>query len=600
MGDIESSTSVFSKGKAALAASPYQTGPTAAKVTAGPSTKTTELTVCNLQSLSPEILDILLARQAVVEEQISRSFAEKAIPMGIYKVDGQIYWVCPKTLFNEDSDIGAMIASFAHETGATIKQIDVTADITKVYSDLYLKGLWFGMFSSTNQKRRRGKQDYELGRTCTFSLIVKNMFEAIAELGPRALTRDNFFFGNNGEEVSGKSRVPFFIKTKLRSFFENPAIGDLIYGIINYTAAQVGFKNLTLEEQDKVIMDHLIPVDSLITSCYTTTVVKRGRSEVTKIRKPNPIRSSPLFIREEMELVSSISSLIFADLAALTENYEETVFDLGFDALERRIKDSIRLRWETLQRFANRTKIRLQDIRKISNNPTLRKANVTQDHVRSLLTTTPEPVNRLVQEVRHIIGKTDLRDCLAYAYKKKFDSTTDAVRYLYIKILDIYRNVDLQNPSIVNLKPDQPAQEPLDIDFNNSIKSIIKIKNKIGSLKKQSSGIGKLKHFKLFGRIEQLENLITSLFSEVQSIMKQDKNSRDIAIKLYSEGQYSTIESFLTEAATVIEKTLSRDCYSLGWYLQDELDDKVRNLVTRFIQRYKDVDVESTFFELND
>jgi hypothetical protein len=300
--------------------------------------KRTGLTVESLKTLPSEIFDKLLFKKEEVEKRIISGFAEQAIPAGIYKANGNTYYVCPEDLFKEDSIIGAMIVDFSRLTGAEIKTIKASVTYTTLYNEKFIEGLWFGMFSSTNLKRRRGKQIYELGRTCTFALIVKNMFEATDFLGPQALAKDHFFFGNNEGEVVNKVRVQFFIKTTLRSYFDDPQWGDLIYGIINHTAAHVGFDNLTSEEQDRVISDNLLPVDQLITMCYPTVTVKRGRSSIQRTRKPNPLRTSPLYTDDEMKLIASLSTSIFTEFVDLTREYESMVFSHGFKAIVSRIQ----------------------------------------------------------------------------------------------------------------------------------------------------------------------------------------------------------------------------------------------------------------------
>jgi hypothetical protein len=554
-------------------------------------TRPNGLEVRSLKSLSVEDIDMLLGTQEHVKAEITRSFAEQAIPPGIYKDDGQTYWVCPRALFKEDDNVGAMLYTFSKMAGATIKTIETPAEYTRVYDEKFIDGLWFGMESSTNQKRRRAKQSYELGRTCTFALIVKNVFETTVELGTRALIKDHFFYGNNAGETINKAPALFCIKTKLRSFFSDPAIGDLIYGITNYTAAAVGFSYLTESEQNKVISENLVPIDQLITSCYTTVTVKRGRGEVKQTRKPNPIRSSPLFLKEEMELLSLVSNLIFADLNVLSENYETAVFDRGFDVLERQIRDSIRVRWETLQRFANRTKIRLQDIRKLSNNPTLRKAGVTQDHVNLLLTTIQNPVERLVSEVLHIIGNKDLRDIIAYAFNKKFPTVKDARLYLTFKVFNIYQQVGLKNTNLKTFVVEKPSQEPSEIEFTRSLETFSKLSYRSGDLKKHTLGLTTIKPFKLLGRLQAIEGMYNNAMNDLHSLSRCDKASRDSAVSFYSEGREIDSDDYLEVLSKSFKDSLSKALIALRTRASGEADVRITNPITGFLQKFADLGV---------
>jgi hypothetical protein len=549
------------------------------------------LSVDNLKSLDQKTFDRLLSKKDEQEIEISRGFAEQAIPPGLYKVNGHTYFVCPQAFFTEDNIIGQMIVDYANTTGATIKTIEAPVENTSVFDKKFILGIWFGMYSSTNQKRRRGKQSYELGRTCSFSLIVKNVFEKTDELGPRALIKDNFFFGNHAEEVSERSKVPFFVKMKLRAFFDNPGWGDLIYGIINYTASFVGFTYLTEEEQDNIISDHLVPVDQLIISCYPVSSLKRGRQVVNKIRKPNPIRVSPLYTKEEMELLARCSSLIFTELADLSKDYESTVFALGFSALEAQIREVIRLRWETLQRFANRTKIRLQTIRKIVNNPTLKKANVVPDQVDQLLIHLRDPVGALYSDVIHILGGTSIKDCLTYAFKKRFSSERDSQLYLYSVIFELYRKVLPDHEIMKTLKIDKMSEEPSEVDFGQSIKYFIQIRSSLGQAKKNILGFAKIQSYKLVGRTKQLKALITKTIDFRDRLNLVNKLTSDVAIKLTSEGKYSDHDEFFKDITGTVQDYVSRLLKISKLRIYEEQSKEVKNLLTRFVEDLKEIDL---------
>jgi hypothetical protein len=582
MAEENSTTDIFIKEGASQEAPSYKSASASITIEAPAERKSEGIGVENLRSLDKDTIDGLLLKKSVYEKKIQTAFAEKAIPAGIYKIDGNVYFVCPEDFFKEDDTIGQLIADFANTTGAVIKLIPGSVERTPLVDEKFILGLWFGLSSSSNQKRRKGKTPYELGRTCTFSLIVKNMFESTKELGVRALTKDNFFFGNNQGEMSGNSSVPFFIKAKLRSYFNNPLWGDLIYGIINFTAAFVGFKYLTEEEADRVVADHLIPIDQLITSCYPSTTLKRGRQTVTKVKKPNAIRSSPLYTNEEMEIISLVTSCIFTELGDLQKDYEKTVFSIGFSALEARIREVIRLRWETLQRFSNRTKLRLQAIRKIVNNPTLKKANVTQDQVNQLLDNYPTPASTLVSDIKHILGGTSLVDCLSYAYKRGFESDKIAVSFLTHKVIQLYRRYKPSHPWITSQKSFSEIPDVVEIDVERGNKCYIQLRNVIGDLKKQTLGFNNLQEFKLFGRIKQINALYekTNLYkTEIQSLPRMPTN---LAIRLSSDGLYKNVDDVIAKINDALLKNATYLLNAAGWHLRLSSSKEVKSLLEQF------------------
>jgi hypothetical protein len=552
-----------------------------------------ELKVNDLNLLPDETFKLLLSKRGELERKITSGFAEQAIPAGIYKVDGQTNYVCPEAFFNEDNIIGQMIVDFARETGAVIRIIKAPVGYTTLLDEKFISGAWLGMYSSTNQKRRRGKRSYEMGRTCTFALIVKNMFEITEQLGPRALMKDQLFFGNNEGEMFNKSKVVFHIKTRLCSFFDDPKWGNLIYGIINHTACHVGFSYLTLTEQDKVINDHLIPIDRVITMCYPRSTLKRGRTSIQKVKKPNPIRTSPLYLREEMELISLCSSRIFSEFVDVVNTYETSVFALGFVNLESRIREVIRLRWETLQRFANRTKLRLQTIRKIVNNPTLKKANVVPDNVNPLLKSYQDPALNLVIDIKHILGGADFKECLSVAFKRDFSTFIQAETYLYIKALELYKIIIPDAQSMKTLQAKPLSEEPSEMDYGNAVKAFIRVQNEIGNLRKQSLNFQNIQSHKIPGRTRNIAGLYKNIDRNLAFLTDIPSNASDLAVSLISDGNYKTYQEYLED---IFEKLFENRRYLVNagkTLLHTKLIKSVKDILDQFLQALSSIDFKS-------
>jgi len=515
--------------------------------------------VVNLRSLSDDNLRSLLAHKKEIEEQMMTGAANQSVTPGIYKVDEHTYWVCPNGLLQEDNIIGMMIVDFSLICGAEIKVLEQHPGKTSMYYDKeFIKGLWFGMFSQTNQKRRKGKRGYELGRTATFALIVKNEFERVDLLGVQALAKDHFYFGNNDGEMIAQKRVQFFTKTKLQSSFEDPRVGELLFGILNQTASRVGFSNLTEEEQQKVIKDHLIPMNDLITSCYPVVSDKRNKpNKKKKLRKPNPIRASPLFKDFEMSIISALSRPVFTDFINLQEEYEEIVFSRGFSDLKAEIKKTIQTRWEILQRFANRTKLRLQAIRKMTNNSTLKKANVTQSEVDIFLNRCPSPVSNMMAEIDHIFKGLDLQSLAAYAFKKDFRNFSQARRYIHFKVFSTYVHHNIDNPEIRSLKFEK-LDEPEDVDYNRALKGIAKVENIVGGIRSQASSIHNIKLFKWFRKAGILEGAYKNYHIEVKALCDIPNEITETALKLILGDPNISFPSWLSAQNEKITESAKR------------------------------------------
>jgi hypothetical protein len=336
----------------------------------------------------------------------------------------------------------------------------------------------------------------------------------------------------------------------LRSYFSDRKTADAIFGLLSYAASQFGFENLTEKEADKVIASHLKPLDEVIKSCFASTRASKKKKsnkkkDVEKKKRPNAIRSSPLYRKEEMEILSSLTSLIFTDLIDLNKDYEDQVFHHGFKAIEKRVHDTYCLRWETLSRFANRTKMRLQDIRKlIPNGSTLKKKDVTDNNVLVFLSSLKDPANRLVSEIEHILGGTDLVAAISYAYKIEFVSIGEAKAYLYNKALAMYMKTLPESKDINALKPKIEVREHEDIEFERGIKVLIRNQNRMGNLQKQSVGLATIKQYKLYGRCNIIAPLMKSMVQDLKTFDALSESVRDISVRIITEGKVLSDEAY--------------------------------------------------------
>jgi len=543
-----------------------------------------DIKVGNLNTLSDEEIICLERLKDSVVVEVSRGFTENVIRPGIYKENGKTYAVCPKLFFKEDEVIGAMIYDLCKISDMTVKVVDVPVNKSPIYNKKFIEGLWFGIFSSTALKRRRGKQDYELGRACSFALIVKNIFTNTDLLGANALVKDHFFFGNNpGEKGDKGGVVPYLIKTRLLAYFDKPELGNLILGILNHTAAAIGVSFLTAAEADRVIGDSIIPIDSLISDCYPTILIKKGKKQEKEKRKPNPIRSSPLYHKDEMNLLSRLTTPIFTELEPLQKDYENCVFTRGFAAVERQIHEVINLRWETLQRFANRTKVRLQDIRKISKDDKIRKANVTQTHVTALFKESKDMPGRLVSEIQHILGKYDVITAYTRAFNERPSSQKEAWLLITKRAIAIYNVIDSQIkvPTIT----EEVNGKALEKDYLQAMKLLAENQKINGELIRNLELVGKTKYFKLFGRTRQIENLIkgaNKIFKDLQAL---PESAVDMSVDIYFEGLYRSRVELNKQYCYAVKEGFDKARKAIAVASYEEQDDRIQKSYIDFSEK---------------
>jgi hypothetical protein len=583
MSETNSDNKIFSKDPLSMEGEFSRATGDVLKDTSHEVDKSTNSKINSLADLDKDTALALLEKKANIETRISRDNAEATIKPGIYDEDGETYIVVPKSFCEEDSVIGAMIYDLSTIVGFKLKVLETTTEITKLYDEDFVSGLWFGFFTSVALKRKRSKKSYELGRACAFSLIVKSVFAETQCLGPAALCKDNFFFGNKPEETHDKSRVPFYVKMKLRSFFVEPEYGDLVLGILNRVARTLGVSYLTESESDKMISDNLVPIDQLITSCYPTVKISKGKRTEEKVKKPNAIRTSPLYLKEEMELLRSITQPLFSDMKSLVDNYEQSVFVKGFDGVKSHIQDSINTRWETLQRFANRTKIRLQDIRKITGDGTKKKANIKTVDVTALLDNSTDCAGRLVKEIKHIVGNNNIIEILTATHGTVHQSPSDAWASIHLAAFKIYENL---KPTLKNEVPKDRVLEPLDLttDYTKAFETLAKLQNNNGELIKNMNLAISTRYFKLFGRFRKINELIKSCNNLFKICQRLDRDAVDIAVRLYHENLYKDRMELNDNYNRTFKETLDKLETNLDRALKFESHIAAKTALQKFIE----------------
>jgi hypothetical protein len=376
---------------------------------------------------------------------------------------------------------------------------------------------------------------------------------------------------------------------KLRSFFTDPTIGDLLYGIVNHCASFVGVSYLTEKEADKMVTESIIPIDQVINSFYPKVPLKKGRREEVKVRKPNPIRASPLFTKDEMDLLIKFTSPIFGELGIISHDYTNSVLTIGFSEVKTQIRDNINARWETLQRFANVTKLRLQDIRKISKESTLRKAGVKPLHVQTLLIQELNPAARLVKELRQILGRHDIISLYAQNYKEKPRSVSEAWQLIYKSAFDIFTKMQLANQDKHKPKDGTIQADALSNDFMKAIEAYQKVTRKAGELRLHLNNIAHVKYFKLFGRFRVAEDLINSSIIDITQLLGMNKNAVDDAVRVVYNNLYRTSAEFVTELTLSLRNSIEKALNGLTLRRYENESPSQSLVIDAFIKKLQDM-----------
>lgn len=469
------------------------------------------------------------------------------------------YWVCPAELFNEDSITGAMITDFAKMCHARIKLISSPGlTTTGFFNKEFIKGLWFGIYSTTNQTRSRAKKEYELGRSCIFSLCVKSYFEKTACLGAPALVKDHFFFGNNPPKKNDKNPASFYIKQKLTSFWSDTAVGDFVYSLCLKTSSTIGLSNLRYSDYNNTILNHMIPYNEIVSKLYPEVPVKGRKGKLKKV-KPLKIRQSPLFAKEEMTYVSGLLSYIFTDKQEFHKDFLSSVFKYGWSTINAWAIQSIAERRTILARFAHVTKERLQRIRVLLKDAKVRKAGVDRQMVINLLRSTPELPKMLIREVQHILASNDLRHLsLQYKYGISIPKE-DTDKFILTQIADLYSSMSelLDRKDEFTDGLDRYEATLYQEDLTRTVKSILSLERKVGMINIIASHSRHTKSYAVPKLVEELNGLESNMGDIIQDIANMDNDTVSAALLEVPSCTSKSCQSYLNSIVHDVKRLLT-------------------------------------------
>jgi hypothetical protein len=312
-------------------------------------------------------------------------------------------------------------------------------------------------------------------------------------LGPQALKKDNFFFGNYPRSKGSKhnDQPMFEMKRRFGRLFkiDETGLGPGLWSVFLKFVQRVGLRSYPDEEYTKIIMENLVPFDNL-TKNFSRLVkhVNRKGKEVKEQMLPTLPKRSPLLSKHESILITGLARHIWDDLDDVKDNYKDHIQCDGFSFVEQRCRHTYTKRWEFLAKFAALTTNRLQEFRKVTPNADkFAKRDFNTDLTLAALKRREDIVQTFFSEVTNLFDMKlidfillkefnkipeDPKACWEYEMKKKIrqcylSEQFDAIEDKEYKDSDLFISIGEINSAKKMLKTLQQAPRNLSEKIRN-------------------------------------------------------------------------------------------------------------------------------------
>lgn len=331
----------------------------------------------------------------------------------------------PSTLKVDVNEIGTFFATAALQAGLDVvyyKRDDLTVNLTRE-QELIADGLILSLGESFVNVTSKGI-GIERGRKMGFAIRVRSLFQSDPLLGASALVQNNRWFGNV-PPTRGKENVredSFFIKDYFRSLNrDKPEFCEILGRLAIHLLSMLTVfpdPNVPVSQQEearkKIVTHYLRPIAEIEARHkreFETEILVRNKlqkkKEVRGPRKPNP---SSLLCRGEMSIINTHISPYWRTLEPLHKEWAEEVLKNGFPFCEKRIAESMQVRWKVLEGLSAMTTSRLNKIRDIfkDDGKKLRKANIEGLHLLEYYKSLDDPVGDFCRALKKLLPDSGL------------------------------------------------------------------------------------------------------------------------------------------------------------------------------------------------
>jgi len=439
-------------------------------------TSTTAATSATTTVSKQEIYNAL--EQFDVQREVSNSIKHETKSKVLYLSDSDKRIVIPSNCLKHDASVFLICGVIADIIGFDLIKYEVEGDyVLKPEYDNVFHGLLQQLRAPQFVRLERSKKGYALGSAIAAALSVKSEFEALGRV--QMLRKNNFFFGNNSKELTGKKKktavaVPFGLKDTIVSAFKQEEVGEEFYKFLRDAFRVIGMTNYSEDNYSKMVRYAFIPFDELVKSFFRK---RRSKGKMTEepvaAQKPSKTK---LFTDKEFDLFMDLLDVCWNSLDLVKEEYESLIWSDPKEIFEK-VKTVYSKRYTLIEKFASVTTKRLTELK--NSDDTFKgyhKKDVKPDDREFLIASRDKTCGSMFAlELGKIFGE-ELSELLQILAKNKSSPYVSSTKYLQYRISLVYSDV-AEKFQIETPAPDK-VQEGFYSQVDVATKAILNLRGK--------------------------------------------------------------------------------------------------------------------------
>jgi hypothetical protein len=273
-----------------------------------------------------------------------------------------------------------------------------------------------------------------------------------------ALIANNYFFGNNpGEnQVFGRNRkidVVYELKSRIIASFTEHDAGEIFFRTFSYLLGLVKWGSTPLDDVEKFTSIYIKKFDDVARQCWQVQYSSGKDHRIIAVRKGSLPNRSSLLLKGEMKLVLLAISPFFESLDTIKLNWATLINTYGYTFVKEKLSKEFKRRHTILERFANVTTKRLQNIRRSDVTlKNIKKKDVNLEMLKRYLSSRTDPSKEFFEEVLAITGDKLHKIMYTYIEIKKNLLSGTGKDYFINDIISTYAEAEIyKNKSIPKL-----------------------------------------------------------------------------------------------------------------------------------------------------